>query len=79
MVGYQMSSWCSKSLLMSQIFTPVSPLICARTFLGTPVRISIDGGISHSREVVQRTFGIRLDGFSTLSPTQRADLAVFLL
>lgn len=53
--------------------------ICARTFLGTPIRMTIGGRIIHCREVVHRSLGVRLDGFSTLSPAQRADLSMFLL
>jgi hypothetical protein len=60
---------------VSQIHTS----ICAKAFLGAPIHITIGGGIIHSGEVVQRSFGIRLDGFSTLIPAQRANFAVFLL
>lgn len=52
---------------------------CARTFLGTSVRMTIGGCSIHCREVVHRALGVRLDGFSTLSPPQRADLSMFLL
>jgi hypothetical protein len=57
--------------------------ICAKTLLGTPVRMAVrmtvGGGIIHCREIVHGSFGVRLDGFITLSPAQRANLSMFLL